>query len=282
MKDVIRIVDDLHDGHGRLLSKGESHEIIGEVEVIAKTRHGNVTLFTRKLRRNDLLVTGAVFLSEKMNQLRSSFLTTPLDVSLGIHTIDQVDRSNATVPAEFICGLTVGIGGCDDTYNTVHRVHRTDLSVPGMVPFRVVDLSSDLDEATRRRYILRVVKDGKAWYYGKTWDTDKEINVQYEDGTIVPVSAYALGDADRYVRVFTKYVCTVDESDIREYAKIMYGSTLKSRVNSVGLITGYQGVSTDGYPEFYNVRGMTTLNMENGELKDDESTIMYVYRVFIA
>lgn len=287
--DHMHVYEELQDQHGNLLAKGEKHEIIGEVEVIYKSRRNGKVVFTRTIDTNDLLVTGAVFLSEKVNNIRSSFLTTPIDYSLGVHKIEEIDRSSATVAKEHIVGFCVGDGGCGDTYNTVHKVHRTDLTVPGMVPFRVVPLSNDLQEATRRRYFLRVVKGDFIYYYGKKFTIDREINVQYEDGTIVPVDVNLIGDSNKkYIKTFTKFTGTVDEFDIREYHKVKYGSTIRSLVNSVGLITGYTGKAADAVEkgisldEIYNGRMMTTLNTENSELKDSEATITYIYKLFFA
>lgn len=289
LKDSARVIDTLCDGNGTLLAQGGGHAIIGEVEIIHRSKATGKVLFTRshRIETNDLLVTGAVYLSEKINNMRSSFLTTPIDVSLGVHTADQLDLSAKTIPNEIVCGIMVGCGGCGDTYNTVHKVHRTDLTVPNPVPFRVVPLSQDLKGTTRSRYFLRVVRGNYAYYYGKKFTVNREINVMYEDGTIVPTNVNVLGDIKgQYIKTFTKYDVTVDESDIREGFKLTYGNTLQSRVNSVGLITGYPGLAADSQDkgeqieEYFNARTITTLNTENDELKDSESTVAYIYRLY--
>lgn len=279
------ITDSLHDGHGRLLAVGEhyDHNVIGEVEVVWRSRRTGEVLFTQKkhMGRNDLLVTGAVFLAEKVNNIRSTFLTTPIDVSLGVHTIDQIDRSKATIPYEVICGLMVGNGGCGDTYNTVHKVHRTDLTVPSPVPLRVVKTSNDLSPTVRKKYLLRVVRGDYAYYYGKRFTVEPEINVMYEDGTTVPVNVNVLGDVKgQYIKTFTKYSAVIDETEVREGFKLTQGNTLRSLVNTVGLITGYLGKDSSGNEEIYNCRTMTTLNTENDELKDSEATVTYIYRQY--
>ena len=110
---------------------------------------------------------------------------------------------------------------------------------------------------------------------------DGRCDVFYEDGTVVPTN---VGDTtvDKFIRVYTTYRFTVNKYDIREYFKITQGSTMKSLINSAGLIAGYNGGNAvDGYPEYHNVRGITTLNMENQELKDSESKITFIYRLFI-
>lgn len=285
--DKIRVAEKLHDGYGRLLAESEGHKIVGEVEVIYSGRKGNRKIFTRSFNENDLLLTGAVFLSEKLNDMRSTFITNPIDVTLGVHSESEIDFSSATVGKEKVCGIMVGNGGAGDTYNTIHRVNRMDKAVPGMVPFRVVPVGEDLTGAVRNKYILRVVQNGYAWYYGKKFETEPEINVIYEDGRIISPTTSPTGDtSSNFIKTFTKYTAVVDAEDIRQYFLITEGSTLRSLINSVGLMTGYPGTCIDTdetvHEEFFNVRGMTTLNMENNELKDDEATLTFVYRLYIA
>ncbi|MCM1230267.1 MAG: hypothetical protein NC489_09040 [Ruminococcus flavefaciens] len=287
LHDSLRIIDTLHDKSGKLLAKSNGHAIIGEVEKVYKSKRTGKVIFTRTIDQNDLLVTGAVYLSEKINNVRSTFLTTPVDVSLGVHTAEEIDFSAATIPQEIVCGIMVGCGGCGDTYNTVHKVHRTDYTVPSPVPFRVVPLSQDIKGATRDRYFLRVVRGNYAYYYGKKFTVNRDINVMYEDGTTVPTNVNIIGDVKgQYIKTFTKYEVTVDETDIREGFKLTMGNTLQSRINSVGLVTGYPGIASDSADkgsdilEFFNVRTMTTLNTENDELKDSESTVSYIYRLY--
>ena len=285
--DHMSVLDEVYNSNGILLAKSNPHEIIGEVEVVYKSKRTGKAVFTRSTELNDLLVTGAVFLSEKVNNIRSTFKTTPIDLELGVHTTEQIDTTSKTVPMEKIIGIMVGNGGCGDTYNTVHKVHRTDRTVPGMLPFRVVHINSDLTGDTRRRYLLRVVKGDYVYYYGKKFTVDGEINVQYEDGTVVPTNVDVIGDSNgKYIKTFTKYVATIDETDIREWFKLTQGSTLRSLINSVGLLTGYSGDASDSavkggnIEEVFNARMMTTLNMENCELKDSEATITFIYKLY--
>ena len=62
---------------------------------------------------------------------------------------------------------------------------------------------------------------------------------------------------------------------------------MRSLINSVGLLTGYLGTAGDAadkkddtIQEVFNARMMTTLNMENNELKDSESTVTFIYRLY--
>lgn len=261
--------------------RSDHSDIIGDVQVIYESRSSGKVIFTRTLHdHNDLLVTGAVFLSEKTNNMRSTFKTIPLDLELGVHSNDQIEVSQKTISREKIAGIMVGNGGAGDTYNSVFKVNRAARHVPGVVPFRVVPVDQDLKGTDREKYFMRRVKGDYVYYYGKKFDIEREINVMFEDGTTVPVDVDNMPN-NKFIRVFTKYRAVLDERDIREYFKINYGSTLRSLINSVGLVTGYPGLAEDNQEEFFNVRGMTTMNMENQELKDSESTITIIYRLFI-
>ena len=301
--DRISTTEELDVNGKRLASYGS--DVIGEVEVIYRSKKDGKAIFTKTLGHNDLLVTGAVFFSEKGNNVRSGYRTTSLDEKYDVHRRD-VDYTDADwrekISDEKICGIMIGNGGCGNTYNEVYKVNRSALSVPGMIPFRVGEIVVDdlpLDQdpyaigaiegvnkregitpAVRNKYFLCAVDGKYVYFYGKTWDTAPEINVLYEDGTTVPLNANEL-ITDKFVRVFTKYSVTIDQSDVREWFKKNNGSTLQSLVNSIGLVTGWPVDDPWGHPEFCNVRGITTFNMENHELKDSESTIEITYRLFI-
>lgn len=254
--------------------------INGEVEIIYRSSDGKRPIFTRTKHHNDLLVTGSVFFSEKVNNMRSTFATMPLDVSLGVHAIGQIIRDHSTIPFEQICGIMVGTGGAGDTYNTVYPVDRTALSVPGPVPFRVVPILDDLSPTDREKYFMRVVKGDHAWYYGKKWDIEREIVVEFEDGTTVPVDINTI-PTKKFVKIYAIYRVTIDQRDIREMFKLTQGSTIRSLINSVGLIAGYPGTNEDGSDDYFNVRGITAVNFENKELKDSASTVTIIYKQFI-
>lgn len=280
LKDHIQVYDEAYV-NGKHVSGSNSADIIGEVEIIYRSRENGKVVFTRKLHKNDLLVTGAVFLSEKMNNMRSTFKTLPIDQELGVHTADEIEVTDETIGKEKVCGLMIGNGGAGDTYNTVYKVVRADRHVPGMIPFRVVPVAEDLSATDRAKYILRKVEGDYAYYYGKKFDIARTINVQFEDGTTVPVDVDG-SIVTKFIKTYTVYRVTVEQRDVREYFKITQGSTLRSLINSLGLITGYKGDAPDGpYDEYFNVRGMTCLNMENHELKDSEGTITVIYRLFI-
>jgi len=277
--DTVAIREEVF-ANGKKVYNSQGSKILGSVEVLHTSIRDGKPIFTRTRYHNDLLVNGAVFFSEKANDMRSSFQTLPLDLELGVHTQDQIQATAATISKERICGIMVGNGGTSDVYNTVHKVNRTARHVPGMVPFRVVPLKNDLKGDVRSRYILRTVKGDYVYYYGKRFDIEREINVEFEDGTVVPLDVDTI-PTKKFIKVFTKYKVTVDQYDIREYAKLTYGSTMRSLINSIGLITGFPITADTGETEFYNVRGITIANMENQDLKDSESTITFTYKEYV-
>ena len=272
-------VHDIVNANGREYGSNGA-DIIGEVEVIYQSKLNGKQVFTRTLHHNDLLVTGSVFFSEKVNNMRSTFQTVPLDLEYGIHSAEEIVRDHTTIPNEKICGIMIGDGGAGDTYNTVYKVNRAARKVPGIVPFRVVPVDADLNPTDREKYFMRVVKGDYVYYYGKKWDIEREIVVQYEDGTTVPVDVDTM-PTSKFIRVCAVYRVTIDQRDVREGFKIEQGSTLRSRINSLGLVAGYPGAAVDGNEEFFNVRGITTVNMENQELKDSASTITVIYKQYI-
>ena len=113
INDHIRVYDEA-DVNGQRI-EGHGADIIGSVEIIYQSKKNGKAVFTRNLYKNDLLVTGAVFMSEKNNNMRSTFQTVPLDLELGVHTNDEIVVDHTTIANEKICGLMIGNGGCGDT-----------------------------------------------------------------------------------------------------------------------------------------------------------------------
>lgn len=282
VSDGIRYVEEL-TADSAAASGYSGNVIVGDVEILRRGVKNGKVIFTRDRKHNELLLTGMTYLSEKVNNVRSRFKPTPIDVSLGCHTVDQVVDNDTTVPNEKLCGIMAGVGGSGDVYNTIAPVYRTDLTVPGMIPFRVRPVDDDLDEHTRAGYFLRTVRDGYVYYYGKRFTTGPDIEVLYDDGRVVDASSISRVQSSQLVKAMTRYTIRVDEFDMREYFRLTEGSTKRSRVNSIGLVAGYpQMVNENGHmvQDFFNVRGITTANMENKELKNSEDAVNFTYKLY--
>lgn len=251
----------------------------GDVVILGRDKRGNV-MFTRT-EHNAILVNGSSYLLEKANNMRCRFAPPPLDVIYGSHTQSQVEVTKETLLQEYVCGMVFGIGGCTNTYNTVRPVSRNALTVPEMIPIRVVPAAEDFIGEKRAKYFLRkttyIGGVEYAMYYGKTFNAEPRIDIVFESGDDIPTDVYKY-DNPGFIFSYTEYVLTVDADDIREYFKLNDGNTTMSRINTLGLVAGYPKVNTLGNIEFYNIRCLTTVNFENLELKDQLSTIEVFYR----
>lgn len=273
--------------NGELVSSS-STKTVGDV-IITNKQNGK-PLFTQTLK-NQTLVVGDVFLVEKAINERSNYETVPLDVVYGIHTAEEVAELRESVGDvkflndELICGFMVGIGGASDTYNNVHTVVRTSQSIPTPIPFRIIDESDDTPEL-RAKYFMRKVANDQVYYYGKKpediSESSSRVEVLYQDGSIVPTTPETTV-TNKFAKVCTAYEFIVTGEDVREYfiKDTADESTILSRINTIGLVTGYPHIEEDGHIEFYNVRALTALNMENQELRDSSSTITFHYRYYI-
>lgn len=277
------ITDSIEVG-GRTLAKPKHKaEIIGEVEILCTSRYGK-SRFTKTIKRhNELLLGGANFFSEKANNMRSTFAPVTIDVELGIHRKEDLEMTVDTLKEKKIIGMTIGIDGVVNTYNTVKPVLAHSRIVPGMIPFRKMKLEEEvlIDEDTRAKYFMRVVDNaGYVSYYGKHFDSTPTIYTLFEDGTEVPSTISTISDP-KAIKHYTKYLLTIEGKDVREYFKIMDRSTVNSKVNSAGLVAGYPGTGVDDLEEFFDVTQLTALNFENQALKDSESMITFIYRMNI-
>lgn len=267
-----------HDGK-RIRASEDGINMAGDVVILGRDKRGNV-MFTRT-EHNAILVNGSSYLLEKANNMRCRFAPPPLDVIYGSHTQSQVEVTKETLLQEYVCGMVFGIGGCTNTYNTVRPVSRNALTVPEMIPIRVVPAAEDFIGEERAKYFLRkttyIGGVEYAMYYGKVFDTEPRIDIVFESGDDIPTDVYKY-DNPGFIFSYTEYVLTVDADDIREYFKLNDGNTSMSRINTLGLVAGYPKVNTLGNIEFYNIRCLTTVNFENLELKDQLSTIEVFYR----
>ena len=274
MDDRIRLNTD----HGVVEFDDHGMSMAGKVKIIGRDHKGRV-LFT-KTEDNALLINGATYILEKINNRRSRFAPPPLDVQYGSHQQADVTVDTTTLSQEYVCGMVFGIGGCTNTYNTVRPVLRNALTVPEMVPIRMVPAAEDFTGDERNKYFLRrttfVGGVEYAMYYGKVFDMDPRIDIVFESGDDIPDDVYKYDDPG-FLFSFTNYTLTVDSNDIREYFRINDGNTSMSRINSIGLVAGYPVVNDLGHTEFYNVRCLTTVNTESLELKDSLSTIQVIY-----
>lgn len=273
MSEIVRLHDEAMVND--VLIKGNApNTVIGEVMVSSYT--GDV-LFTRKIYKNDLLLGGCVYFMEKVYGKRSNFRPTPLDIELGVNTEVIVD--NNTLKEEQIIGIVCGVGGSSDLYNTVKPVQRHHRTVDDIVPFRYtkVELSGD----TRKEYCLRVKNPDNTYsYYGKIFKSAPEIKVEYSNELPVQNDVGDSITVDQ-INVFAESTVYFSGDDIRERVLARDGSTDKSRINTIGLIAGYPIKDEFGNVEYANVRTITTLNMENRELKNWDDTINIRYRQYI-
>ncbi len=273
MSEIVRIFDDAILNE-TLVRGNNSGNIIGEVLV---SSYSGEVLFSKKLYKNDLLIGGCIYFMEKVYGKRSSFRPTSLDVELGVNTEIIVDE--ATLKDEQIIGIVCGMGGSSDIYNTVKPVQRHHRTVDDIVPFRytAVELTGDI----RKEYCLRVKNGDDTYsYFGKKFKNAPEIKALYSNELPVQNDVGDQITVDQ-INVFAESTVYISGDDIRERVLARDGSTDKSRINTIGLIAGYPFVNENGDTEYANVRTITTLNMENRELKNWDDTISIRYRQYI-
>ena len=270
----------LHDEalvNGELVKGSDRNSIIGVVEITAS--NGD-TIFSKRVKeiyKNDLLIGGCVYFLEKTYGIRSAFTPRPLDIELGVNT--TVDNSVDTLKNERIIGIVTGVGGSRDLYNTVVPVQRHKRTVNDIIPFRMKDVELFGDEAAD--YFLKTkTSDGYFAYYGKKFRGSPEIKVMYESGVPVPNDVGDLINTNR-IDAYAESNLLISNKDIREMFLLRDGSTDRSRINTIGLVSGYPITNANGQVEYANVRVITTLNMENRELKNDVDTITIKYKQYI-
>jgi hypothetical protein len=272
MKDFVSLKEMIL-ANGVPVSAGRN---IKEKGIIESNYFDGTSLFTRTYK-NDLLVTGALYFLEKANNVRAEYQPTSIDQDYAVIGAN-VTRNLINLGQENLIGIMVGNGGAGLS-GSIYEVQLHKKTVPGLVPFRVVPISEDLTGTERTKYFMRVVDGSLIYYYGKRFES-ANLKVLYKNGTEVPLNVGLLDQADD-IDVYMEYTVPVSTKDIREYSILTNGDTRLSRVNSLGILSGFPETIDGGLTEYRNIRGVTVSNMDNHPLKDNLSFINFVYRVYL-
>jgi len=242
-------------------------------------------IFTRA--QNDTVLGGAIFVLEKLANVRST---------LEVATLNQIMEINQSMvpisgvyPKELgIAAWGIGIGGSGDTIGSVKPVKFYEREIGSnnhsneMVPFRVVDTPFTGPEAAMY-YGAKKGVDNKISYYLKNFETAPAIRVLWkdgaegEDGTDVDNNVYNTNRTEA-IEVFIEYILKLTKKDVREYFQKI-GQIEMCRVNSIALCTGIKKEIIPGTFDYTDARMFSKLNFGN-ELLENNKEVTFRYRIY--
>lgn len=184
-----------------------------------------------------------------------------------------------------VCLFNLGLGGCGAAYTDEKEVLDQDNIVPSMIPFRIVDSKSELDEPDKY-WFAKQMENGKTAYYLKSFEGIptiktlwKDASEEGEDGTEV-VGNPKESDRTEGMESFAQMILRISRKDLREYFSI-YEDSRYPRFNSLGLCLGQKGVLDDGREEYLNVYQFSILNFSNEMLHFDKD-LTIIYRLYLS
>ena len=206
---------------------------------------------------------------------RDGFLSSPNEEII----VTNTDRIQPTTP--------VIIDGKKYTYRMINGEPQTeeDEIFVGMVPFRYVTSTNDLDYNNREIYYGRkTFEDGYIGYYFKAFDTDPQMFISYLDSTDVNEDMWETNSIQQ-AEVYVETRLNINRLDFRDYFDKVLGWE-HADISSISLLIAYpiesDEVNSNGDPILYykDVIPYSKLNFKAEDFKDLDRALDFIYRVY--
>lgn len=191
--------------------------------------------------------------------------------------------NNIPIPVtgeDYIYLFCMGVGGCGkEPYQKYEPKYLDWIRPENLIPFKYVDINSDIADSLRDTYYGRCERTNKVIYYFKTPENieNPECVQQYIDGTPIDSSVYNLARTDEgETRVQLNLKITKDEG--REFFRSTTGINT-ARVNQISLCTAYPK-TIDGKVYYQNIRPLTVYNFNTINLMDEELGVDFKYDLY--
>lgn len=181
---------------------------------------------------------------------------------------------------EFVYLFAIGTGGCGkEPYQKYEPQYLSWIKPENLIPFKYLDIKSDLPDSLRDTYYGRCERTNKIIYYFKTPEniSNPEMVQQYEDGTPIDSHVYkSAREDDSETRVQLHLKVTKDEA--KQFFRDTTGINT-ARVNQISLLTAFPK-QVDGIIYYQNIRPFTLYNFNSIPLIDEELGIDIKYDLY--
>ena len=231
-------------------------------------------------QHNKVVVGGAVNLLKHMFGATTELSTDTLNKLMNIG-LDATALPNET-PS--VCLFNIGIGGCGASYADKKVTLDQENVVKQIVPFRIVDTPTDINEENKY-FFHKVMENGKHAYYLKAFESTPTIHSLFKDGIDGNDGTELVGNPASYdrtdgVETFVEIILRITAQDLREYFAI-YDDPDYPRFNTIGLCMAKKGKTPDGATEYVDVNQFSVLNFSNEMLHFDKD-LSIIYRVYMS
>jgi hypothetical protein len=244
---------------------------IQNTEIIIKDEVTGKVLFKG---RNKVIIAGSAFTASK------HFDISPIVALPNYNTELSLDQS-VSGPAESISKVIlfgVGTDGCGAESSQIYDVNYSKWTpASALIPFKYVDLASDILASERELYFGRKTLTDKIAYYFKTFEADPVMHMQYIDGTPVDANLYTSTNTTD-VETFVELKLKVTNTDCRDYFKATTGIA-SAKINTITLLTAW-AKTIDGYTYYQDILPLTKLNIQNEPLYDETKGLDIIYHIY--
>lgn len=220
----------------------------------------------------------------------AGFLTRKLFEPL--HDVEEITPSyndqlgldnNMPIPVtgeEYIYLFAIGTGGCGkEPYQKYEAQYLSWIKPEELIPFKYVDISTDIPDSLRDTYHGRCERTNKIIYYFKSPENiiSPERLQQYVDGTPLDASVYRNTRKDEAM-TRTQLHLKITKEECRSFFRATTGIN-NARVNQISLLTAYPK-RLDGKVYYQNIRPFSLYNFNTIPLIDDELGIDIKYDLY--
>lgn len=223
---------------------------------------------------NKVIVAGSSFTAAK------HFDITPPVILPNYNTALSLDQTIVTAPENAIkvCLFGVGTDGCGAESSQIYTVNYAKWTpIDALVPFKYVDIASDITASERASYFGRKTTVDKIAYYFKAFEADPVMHQQYIDGTAIDSNIYTSENTTE-VETYVELSLKVTNDDCRDFFKAA-NNIANAKINTITLLTAWSK-TIDGYTYYQDIQPLTKLNIQNESLFDETKGLDIIYHIY--
>lgn len=274
VQDQIETVDAIEKIlNGRSPNNKRHPKFYTEVDLI----NGLGEVIHRQHKHNELLLSGGLFVLAKISGVDIPLDIKTINSDLNINVQETTKSFTGPRREDVIQGFMVGIDGCDDMFDTVKPVYTKQRTITAPIPFSMVEDLNELSDEEKARYALTVHEDN--WYksYLKHFESTPQIFCEFDEPGAPPVPATVdLLESDSVINTYIRFMCKINEKDLRTFYKEQGGGLRKARMNTLALVTGYP----DGN-DYKGCRCFSKINFNNEPFDNETKELTFSYKIFI-
>ena len=235
---------------------------------------------------NKILVPGSQDTACKQFGIQQIINFPTYNTDLGLdHSYPEWSEEPKNTP--ITCLWCAGRDGFGTSPNEVFIVSNIDRINPtnDIVPFRYIDIDSDLDVDQRDVYFGKKTDPsaGKISYFFKKFDSEPQLHIVYTDGTEVTSDMWNIV-TNQSVEIYVEMRLTVSRLDFRDYFEEVLGWD-NADISTISLLTAWwdefeEEETGDTFKFYQDIIPFSKFNFRAEDLTDLTRALDFTYQVF--